>query len=83
MIAILTSYSLLTTLNTILTIFWFSEFDITNKWDHGTKFVPLLSSFGNLLLSCNYSINLYLFYATNGDFRRALSRVLVSFRGYI
>ena len=83
LIAILTSYSLLTTLNTVVTIFWFSEFDITNKWDHGAEFVPWLSSVGNLLLSCNYSINLYLFCATNGDFRRALTRILMPFRGYV
>ena len=81
LIALLTSYTLLTSMNTVLTIFWMQMLGTSDL--RPTFSMRLLYAPANLLLSCNYSINLYLACAANRDIRRALARVAAALRGYI
>ena len=78
LITILTSYIILTVPHTVILSFWLFGADLSLWQEDGLTF-RLLTGTSSLLLTCNYSLNFYLYCIANSDIRKAAVKVFQKF----
>ena len=77
LISILSSYTILTTPNTVLQCYWLWG-DTMALWTTSGFNLRLISAPVNVLLSCNYSLNFYLYCVANRDIKDAMVKSILS-----
>ena len=78
LITILSSYIILTVPHTVILSFWLFGADLSLWEDNGLTF-RLLTGSSSLLLTCNYSLNFYLYCIANSDVRKAVVKAFQRF----
>ena len=79
LVTILSSFTILTTPNTVLQCYWLWG-DTKSLWTSSGFNLRLVSAPVNILLAANYSLNFYLYCLYNAEIRKSLFLLLIQLK---